>query len=97
MDCLFPSDLAPLDASTVAFTYTGMTAANVRRPLIDEKGYGPDDLPADRTMRRMLNRFGFRLDRAYRLGVRLRKAGLRPYCGLKWGIVGPNWANCRQP
>ena len=46
-----------------AFAYTRMTAANVRRALIDEKGYRPDDLPADRTLRRMLNRFGFRLRR----------------------------------
>ena len=50
------------------------------------------------------------LDRVYRLGVRLTKAELRPYCehvcrsaslpkwcDLKWGILGSNWANCRQP
>jgi len=46
-----------------AFAYTRMTAANVRRALIDEKGYRPDDLPGDRTLRRILNRFGFRLRR----------------------------------
>ena len=38
------------------FAYTRMTAAAVRKALIDEKGYDDQDLPAQRTIRRILNR-----------------------------------------
>ncbi len=46
-----------------AFAYTRMTAASVRQALIDRKGYDPHALPRERTLRRILNRFGFRLRR----------------------------------
>ena len=46
-----------------AFAYTRMTAAAVRKALIDKKGYDDDDLPGERTIRRILNRLDFRLRR----------------------------------
>jgi hypothetical protein len=46
-----------------AFAYTRMTAASVRQALIERKGYPPQDLPCERTLRRILNRLGFRLRR----------------------------------
>ncbi len=46
-----------------AFAYTRMTAAAVRKALIDHKGYADQDLPCERTIRRILNRLGFRLRR----------------------------------
>jgi hypothetical protein len=46
-----------------AFTYTRMTAAAVRKALIDHKGYADEDLPCERTICRILNRLGFRLRR----------------------------------
>ena len=46
-----------------AFAYTRMTAAAVRKALIDQKGYEDEDLPCQRTLRRILNRLDFRLRR----------------------------------
>ena len=46
-----------------AFAYTRMTAAAVRKALIDQKGYDDEDLPGERTLRRILNRLDFRLRR----------------------------------
>ena len=46
-----------------AFAYTRMTAASVRQALIERKGHAPHALPCERTLRRILNRFGFRLRR----------------------------------
>jgi hypothetical protein len=40
-----------------------MTAAAVRKALLDEKGYDDEDLPCQRTIRRILNRLNFRLRR----------------------------------
>jgi hypothetical protein len=45
------------------FAYTRMTAAAVRKALIDEKGYDDEDLPCQQTIRRILNRLNFRLRR----------------------------------
>jgi Rhodopirellula transposase DDE domain len=42
--------------------YTNLSANEVRQALI-EKGYGPQDLPAERTMRNILNRMNYRLKR----------------------------------
>jgi hypothetical protein len=46
-----------------ALTYTRLTAAALRQALIDEKGYTDEQLPSERTLRRMLNRAGYRLKR----------------------------------
>ncbi len=46
-----------------AFAYTRMTAASVRQALIKRMGYKPRDLPGKRTLRRILNRLGYRLQR----------------------------------
>ena len=43
--------------------YTNMTAAEVRRALIDEKGYRDEELPSERTFRAILNRLDYRLKR----------------------------------
>jgi len=37
------------------FAYTRMTAASVRQALIDRKGYPPEDLPCERTLRTTAN------------------------------------------
>jgi hypothetical protein len=44
-----------------ALSYTRLSAANVRRALIAEKGWGEEELPAERTMNAILNRLGYRL------------------------------------
>lgn len=43
--------------------YTNMTAAEVRRALIEEKGYQERNLPSERTFRSILNRMNYRLKR----------------------------------
>ena len=42
--------------------YTNLSAAEVRQALV-EKGHAPEDLPAERTMRDILNRMNYRLKR----------------------------------
>ncbi len=42
--------------------YTNLSAAEVRQALVD-KGHAPEDLPAERTMRDILNRMNYRLKR----------------------------------
>ena len=44
-----------------ALSYTRLSAASVRRALIEEKGWREEDLPAGRTMNSILNRLGYRL------------------------------------
>lgn len=44
-----------------ALAYTRLSAASVRRALIQEKGWREEDLPAPRTMNTILNRLGYRL------------------------------------
>ena len=44
-----------------ALAYTRLSAAAVRRALVEEKGWREEDLPAPRTMNTLLNRLGFRL------------------------------------
>lgn len=41
--------------------YLNLTSAEVRTQLIDEKGWKDEDLPSGRSMRRILNRMGYRL------------------------------------
>lgn len=43
--------------------YMNLTAAEVRQALVDQKGYDVADLPAERTMRDILNRMNYRLKR----------------------------------
>ena len=44
-----------------ALSYTRLSAAAVRRALVEEKGWREEDLPAPRTMNTILNRLGYRL------------------------------------
>jgi hypothetical protein len=43
--------------------YTNLSAREVRQALLDQKGYCADRLPSERTMRDILNRLGYRLQR----------------------------------
>ena len=43
--------------------YTNLSAAEIRRALIDEKGWSDEDLPAERSLRRILKRMTYRLKR----------------------------------
>jgi hypothetical protein len=43
--------------------YTNMSAAEVREALIEDKGYRQEDVPAERTLRDILNRMNYRLKR----------------------------------
>jgi len=45
------------------FRYTRMTAPAVIKALVRDKGYNPEDLPAESTMRRLLNEMNYRLRR----------------------------------
>ena len=44
-----------------ALAYTRLSAASVRRALVEEKGWREEDLPAPRTLNTILNRLGYRL------------------------------------
>lgn len=43
--------------------YTNFSAGEVRKALIEQKGYCEEDVPAERTLRDILNRMGYRLKR----------------------------------
>ena len=43
--------------------YTSLSAAEVRRALIEQKGWQDEDLPAERSLRTILNRMNYRLKR----------------------------------
>jgi hypothetical protein len=43
--------------------YTRLTASALRKALIAQKGYKAEDLPKERTLRRILNRLGYRIKR----------------------------------
>jgi hypothetical protein len=43
--------------------YTNLSAAEVRQTLIDQKDWRDEDLPAERTLRTILNRMNYRLRR----------------------------------
>jgi len=43
--------------------YTNLSAAEVRTALLEEKGYREEDVPAERTLRDILNRMNYRLKR----------------------------------
>jgi transposase len=43
--------------------YTNLSAREARALLQSQKGYAADDLPAERTLRKILNRLGYRLKR----------------------------------
>ena len=44
-----------------ALAYTRLSAASLRRALVEEKGWRPEEVPAERTLRDVLNRLGYRL------------------------------------
>lgn len=46
-----------------ALRYTRLTAKALRQALIDEKGFTAEQLPSVRSLRRILNRMGYRLKR----------------------------------
>lgn len=52
--------------------YLNLTSAEVRTKLIEEKGWKDAELPSDRSMRRILNRMGYRLKKIQK-GKPLRK------------------------
>jgi hypothetical protein len=52
--------------------YSNLSAAEVLTALATTKGYRPDDLPSERTMRDILNRLGYRLKRVQK-GKPLKK------------------------
>jgi len=41
--------------------YTRLTAAGLRQALMEQEGYGPESVPAVRTLSSILNRLGYRL------------------------------------
>jgi len=43
--------------------YTNFSAGEVRNALIHDKGWSPEDVPAERTLRTILNRMNYRLKR----------------------------------
>ena len=43
--------------------YTNLSAGEVRKALLEQKGYRDEDLPAERTLRDILNRMNYRLKR----------------------------------
>lgn len=45
------------------FKYTRLTASAVRTALIAQKGYKAEDVPKERTLRRILDRLGYRIKR----------------------------------
>jgi len=52
--------------------YTNLSAAEVRQALITQKQYRAEDLPAERTLRDILNRMNYRLKRIQK-GMPLKK------------------------
>lgn len=52
--------------------YLNLTSREVRRELIERKGWRDEDLPAERTLREILNRMNYRLKRV-RKGKPLKK------------------------
>jgi len=52
--------------------YTNLSAAEVRKALLEQKGYRAEDVPAERTLRDILNRMNYRLKRIQK-GWPLRK------------------------
>jgi len=55
--------------------YVRLTASKVRQLLITEKGYDPQQMPARRTLSRLLNRMGYRL-RKVKKRLFCRKCGI---------------------
>ena len=53
------SQAGPQFRSSLA--YTRLSAASVRRALVEQKGWKQEDLPAPRTLNTSLNRLGYRL------------------------------------
>ena len=61
-----------------ALFYTRLSAASVRRALVQEKNWQEEDLPAARTMNTILNRLGFRLRSVAKTRPEKKRATARP-------------------
>lgn len=60
----------PLPSFENTFRYTRMTAKAVLEALVREKGYKKDELPAESTMRALLNQMNYRLRRVQKTKVK---------------------------
>ena len=62
-----------------ALSYTRLSAASVRRALLEEKGWREEDLPAKRTMNTILNRLGYRLRSVAKTRPEKKRATAKPF------------------
>jgi hypothetical protein len=58
--------------------YTRLSAAGLRRALIKEKGWRPEQAPAERTLSDLLNRLGYRLRAAAKTKPEKKRASAMP-------------------
>ena len=61
-----------------ALAYTRLSAAALRRALIQEKGWPPAEVPAERTLRDVLNRLGYRLRAVAKTRPEKKRPSARP-------------------
>ena len=61
-----------------ALFYTRLSAMNVRRALVEQKGWREQELPAPRTMNAILNRLGYRLRSVAKTRPEKKRATARP-------------------
>ena len=61
-----------------ALAYTRLSAASVRRALIEQKGWREEDLPAARTINTILNRLGYRLRSVPKTKPQKKRPSARP-------------------
>lgn len=61
-----------------ALAYTRLSAAALRHALIEQKGWRPEEVPAERTLRDVLNRLGYRLRAVAKTRPEKKRAGARP-------------------
>jgi hypothetical protein len=71
--------------------YTNLSAAEVRQTLITQKHYRAEDLPAERTLRNILNRMNYRLKRIQK-GKPLKK---RPETDAIFANIAAVKAECQ--
>lgn len=58
--------------------YTRLSAGALRRALIKEKGWSPAEVPAERTLRYLLNRLGYRLRAVAKSRPEKKRASVTP-------------------
>lgn len=61
-----------------ALAYTRLSAAALRRALIEEKGWLPEEVPAERTLREVLGRLGYRLRAVVKTRPEKKRPSARP-------------------